>query len=38
MSPISNSLDEEYITLKEYIKFIESEFLVAFDIKSNIVL
>jgi hypothetical protein len=38
MSPISNSLDEDFITLKEYIKFIESEFLVAFDIKSNIVL
>lgn len=38
MSPISNSLDEEYITLKEYIKFIESKFLVTFDIKSNIVL
>lgn len=38
MSPISNSLDEEYITLKEYIRFIETKFLAAFDIKSNIVL
>lgn len=38
MSPISNSLNEEYITLKEYIKFIEGKFLSAFNIKSNIVL
>jgi hypothetical protein len=38
MSPISNSVDEEYITLKEYIRFIESNFLANFDIKSNIVL
>jgi hypothetical protein len=38
MSPISNSMDEEYITLKEYIRFIESKFLSAFDIQSNIVL
>jgi hypothetical protein len=38
MSPISNSLDEDYITLKEYIKFIESNFFTAFDIQSNIVL
>lgn len=38
MSPISNTVDEEYITLKEYIKFIESEFLKKFDIQSNMVL
>jgi hypothetical protein len=38
MSPISNSINEEYITLKEYIKFIEGKFLSAFNIKSNIVL
>ena len=38
MSPISNSVDEEYITLKQYIRFIESEFLSTFDIQSNIVL
>lgn len=38
MSPISNSVDEDYVTLKEYIKFIESKFLSAFDIQSNIVL
>jgi hypothetical protein len=38
MSPISNSLNEEYITLKEYIRFIESRFLTAFEIQSNIVL
>lgn len=38
MSPISNSVDEEYITLKEYIKFIESAFLDTFEIQSNMVL
>lgn len=38
MSPISNSLDEEYITLKEYVRFIEKKFLSEFDIESNIVL
>lgn len=38
LSPISSSVNEEYITLKEYIRFIEGKFLATYDIKSNIVL
>lgn len=38
MSPISDSIDEDYITLKEYIRFIETQFLSNFDMKSNVVL
>ena len=38
MSPISSSLNEEYITLKEYTRFIEWKFLNEFEIKSNIAL
>lgn len=36
LSPIGSSIDEENITLKEYIRFIEGSILKAFDISSNI--
>jgi hypothetical protein len=35
MSPISGSIDEENITLKEYILFIEREILKRFELDSN---
>lgn len=38
LSPISNSVSEDFMTLKEYIKFIESSFLKTYNIESNIVL
>jgi hypothetical protein len=36
MSPISANIDEENVTLKKYIKFIEESILKRFDIDSNI--
>jgi hypothetical protein len=36
MSPISANIDEENVTLREYIKFIEENILKKFDIDSNI--
>ncbi len=38
MSPISNSVDQEYITLKEYTQFIEKRFLDEFEIGSTVVI
>jgi hypothetical protein len=38
MSPTSSAIDEEYMTLKSYITFIEKKFLNEFNISSNIVL
>ena len=36
MSPIGTNIDEENVTLKQYIRFIEGNILKTFDLKSNI--
>jgi len=38
MSPISNYSDEDNITLKDYIRFVESNILKTFNIESNMAL
>lgn len=38
MSPTNTAIDEEYMTLKSYITFIEKRFLNEYNINSNIVL
>lgn len=38
LSPSSSNIDEEYMTLKSYIQFIEKKFLEKYKINSNIVL
>ena len=38
LSPTNSNIDEEHMTLKSYISFIEKEFLKKYNISSNIVL
>ena len=38
MSPISSNIEEENMTLKQYVKFIESEILRQFNFNSNVVI
>lgn len=38
MSPLSNNIEEENITLKQYVRFIENDILKKFNFDSNIVI
>ena len=38
MSPVSTYSDEDNITLKDYIRFVENNILKTFDIQSNMAL
>ena len=38
MSPLSNNIEEDNITLRQYVRFIESSILKRFNFDSNVVI